>query len=393
MTRRGAGPLLARFLRARMSRSVSGVLLASLLAACSGAETPIATAAPASPAVVQPLPTPTADPEIAAAQALLAHRDAAWRAKDVEGAIALTATDAPAAFRLRERALAEIAAAGVLLAPERRTFVSFDQAGGLRVVNVVERDSQGRSRRLRYFMTPPGPNGDAARLTEPALASLGEEIVVPGARFVTRARPIDAEQVATALGYAEEAVPALVSVLGEVYRPTVAVTLAFAPTTVPDLPPLASAYTNGTVITFLSSQSSIVGGDESGPWSKTVVAHELAHVMLFARGTGPFVLSEGLPLWLTDDRRQPELDRIVAANAFWTLDHLIAGPKDATEFFAGYAQASSFVRYLAATHGVAKVLAAWEAGRTAPFPEAFSTAFGMTAEAAYGAWRDTLRRR
>jgi len=148
-----------------------------------------------------------------------------------------------------------------------------------------------------------------------------------------------------------------------------------------------------TEITFLSSQSSIVGGDEAGPWSKTVVTHELAHVLLFTRGTGPFVLSEGLPLWLTDDRRQPELDRIVAADGFWTLEHLVAGPKDATEFFAGYAQASSFVRYLAATHGPAKVIAAWEAGRGATFPEAFRTAFGITAEAAYGAWRDSLRRR
>ena len=376
-----------------MSGQIGGLLLALLLIACSGAETPIPTAPPAPPAVVRPLPTATADPEIAAALALLARRDAAWRAKDVDAALALGAPDAPAAFRLRERALAEIAAAGVLLAPERRIFVSFGSAAGLRVVNVAERDSQGRSRRLRYFTTPLGPNGEAARVTEPELASLGEEIVVPGARFVTRARAIDAEQAATALGYAEEAVPALVAVLGEAYRPTVAVTLAFAPTVVPDLPPLASAYTNGTVITFLSSQSGVAGGDESGPWSKTVVTHELAHVMLFARGTGPFVLSEGLPLWLTDDRRQPELDRIVAANAFWTLDHLIAGPKDATEFFAGYAQASSFVRYLAATHGTAKVLAAWEAGRAAPFPEAFTTAFGTTAEAAYGAWRGTLRQR
>lgn len=373
-----------------MTRRVAGLLLALLLAACSGAETPIATAAPPSPAVVQPLPTATADPEIASVQALLARRDAAWRAKDVEAAVALSGSDAPAAFRLRERALAEVAAAGVLLAPERRTFVSFGSAAGLRVVNVVERDSQGRSRRLRYFMTG---TSEVARLTEPALTVLGDEIVVSGARFVTRARAIDAEQAATAHGYAEDAIGALVAVLGEAYRPTVAVTLAFAPTVVADLPPLASAYTNESVITFLSSQSSIAGGDDSGPWSKTVVAHELAHVMLFTRGTGPFVLSEGMPLWLTDDRRQPELDRIVAANAFWTLDHLIAGPKDATEFFAAYAQASSFVRYLAATHGAAKVIAAWEAGRTVPFPEAFTTAFGMTAEAAYGAWRDTLRRR
>lgn len=373
-----------------MTRGVAGLLFALALGACAAPEAPIATAPPASPAVVRPLPTPTADPEVAAALALLARRDAAWQAKDPAAAATLTAADAPAAFRLREQALAEIAAAGVLLAPDRRSFVSFDTVAGLRVVNVVERDSQGRSRRLRYFLTG---NGEAVRLTEPTLAALGDETVVPGARFVTRARPIDAEQAATALGYAEAAVTALVAVLGDPYRPTVATILAFAPTVVPDLPPLASAYTVATEITFLSSQSSIVGGDEAGPWSKTVVTHELAHVLLFTRGTGPFVLSEGLPLWLTDDRRQPELDRIVAADGFWTLEHLVAGPKDATEFFAGYAQASSFVRYLAATHGPAKVIAAWEAGRGATFPEAFRTAFGITAEAAYGAWRDSLRRR
>lgn len=373
-----------------MTRRPVALVLALLLAACSAAEAPIATAPPASPAVVRPLPTATADPEIAAALALLTRRDEAWRTKNVDAAVALTATDAPAAFRLRERALAEIAAAGVLLAPERRSFVSFDTAAALRVVNVVERDSQGRSRRLRYFLTG---TGEAARLSEPALTALGEEIVVPGARFVTRARAIDAEQAATALGYAEDALPTLVAVLGEAYRPTVATTLAFAPSVVPDLPPLASAYTIKTEVTFLSSQSSIAGGDDAGPWSKTVVTHELAHVLLFTRGNGPFVLSEGLPLWLTDDRRQPELDRIVAASSFWTLEHLIAGPKDATEFFAGYAQASSFVRYLAATHGAAKVVAAWEGGRAVPFPEAFSTAFGITAEAAYGAWRENVRRR
>lgn len=373
-----------------MTRRIAALLCTLALAACAAPEAPIATAPPASPAVVRPLPTPTADPEVAAALALLARRDAAWRAKDPAAAAALIALDAPAAFRQREQALAAIAAAGVLLAPDRRSFVSFDAVAGLRAVNVVEQDSQGRSRRLRYFLAG---SGEAERLSEPTLAALGDEIVVSGARFVTRARPIDAEQAATALGYAEAALPALVAVLGEPYRPTVATTLAFAPTVVPDLPPLASAYTVGPEITFLSSQSSIVGGDDAGPWSKIVVTHELSHVLLFTRGTGPFVLSEGLPLWLTDDRRQPELDRIVAADGFWTLEHLVAGPKDATEFFAGYAQASSFVRYLAATYGPAKVIAAWEAGRAATFPEAFNSAFGITAEAAYGAWRDSLRRR
>lgn len=373
-----------------MTRRRGGeLLLALLLAACTGAVTPIASAPPASPPVIRPLPTPTVDPEIAAALALLARRDAAWQAKDVAAAVALSAPDSPP-FVARERALAEIAAAGVPLAPLRRTFVSFGSAGGLRAANVVEVDSQGRSRRLRYFLTG---TPDAALLSEPALAALGEEIVVSGARFVTKSRLIDVEQAATALGYAEAAIPALVAVIGEAYRPTVAITLAFAPTVVPDLPPLASAYTVGTVITFLSSQSSIAGGDDAGPWSKTVVTHEVAHVMLFTRGTGPFVLTEGLPLWLTDDRRQPELDRIVAANALWTLDHLVAGPKDATEFFAGYAQASSFVRYLVATHGAPKVLAAWEAGRGAPFAEAFATGLGTTPEAAYAAWRGTLGRR
>jgi hypothetical protein len=115
-------------------------------------------------------------------------------------------------------------------------------------------------------------------------------------------------------------------------------------------------------------------------------------VFLFTRGNGPFVLVEGIPLWLTDDRRQPELDRLVQANALWSLPHLVEGPANDVEFYAGYAQASSFVRYLAATYGDVAVLAAWESGASLPFEEAFARGFHVTPQSAHAAWRASLGR-
>jgi len=261
--------------------------------------------------------------------------------------------------------------------------------GTLRSITIAESDSQGRTRSVRYFGAGPL---DELRLTEPTPAQLGEARTITGDRFDTRAYPLDADGCATALAFAESALTTLVGRLGERYRPADRISLVCEPTIQPELPPLASAFTNGTTVTFLTSQSMIVATGPGADWSRTVVTHELSHVLLFQRGNGPFLLVEGLPLWLTDDRRQPELDRVVRANAVWTLDHLVEGPRDATEFFAGYAQASSFVRFLADTFGSDKVIAAWENGRALRFPISFESAFGVAPETAYAAWRASLTR-
>jgi hypothetical protein len=73
------------------------------------------------------------------------------------------------------------------------------------------------------------------------------------------------------------------------------------------------------------------------------------------------------------------------------MPHLLEGPRTLEEFFAGYAQASSFVSYLAARYGGRAVIAAWEAGRTAStIDEAFRTAFGVTTATAWADWRASL---
>ncbi|CAN5140359.1 hypothetical protein BH18CHL2_BH18CHL2_04440 [soil metagenome] len=99
-----------------------------------------------------------------------------------------------------------------------------------------------------------------------------------------------------------------------------------------------------------------------------------------------------MPLWLTDDRRQPELERLVVADALWSLDRLLDGPRDPSEFYAGYAQASSFVRFVAATYGDAAVIAVWEGGRRLTFPEAFRAGVGADTDAVHAAWRASLGR-
>ncbi|MGH2498860.1 MAG: hypothetical protein ACRDF0_02015, partial [Candidatus Limnocylindria bacterium] len=308
---------------------------------------------------------------------------------DVEGAAALVAADAPVEFRAREIALAEIAAKGTPLVPRSRTPVDLLRQGDLWELQAGEVDDQGRVRRVRYFAAGPL---DALRLSEPTAAALGEALSLPGERFETRARLIDAAQCQLALRYSEEALVALLGRLGEAYRPERRIVLNCSATVVPGLPVLASAYVRDAEITFLTSQSMVVFSDPGAQWARTVAAHELAHVLLFQRGTGPFFLIEGIPLWLTDDRRQNELDRLVAADALWTLEHLVEGPRDATEFFAAYAQAQSFVRFIATAYGDSAVIDAWEAGRTMPFADAFRSATGATPGDAYAAWRASLRR-
>ena len=359
------------------------LVIAALVTAC--AAPPVAVPSPI--AVAAPAPSP--DVTFVAFNRLLNARDAAWRAGDADAAVALVAAGAPAAFREQERQLALLVKAGVPLLPTRGPLIATYERDRVRWEEVVETDSQGRTRGVRYFASGPL---DALRLSEPGPADLGDLAVSTTDRFEVQSYAIDAEQCASALGYAEEALSALVVRLGEAYRPAGRATIVCAPTIRPELPALASAFTDGVTMTFLTSQSLIVRAGPAAAWSRTVVTHELSHVLLFARGTGPFVLLEGIPLWLTDDRRQPELDRIVAGGSFWTLAHLVAGPRDQTEFFAGYAQASSFVRFLASTYGEAKVIAAWEGGRSATFDEAFAGAFGVTPDVAYARWRASLAR-
>lgn len=361
------------------------ILLALVLAACTAP--PLVAPTSSVPAIVAPTPPP--DITFVAFARLLHDRDAAWRAGDVSAALALVAADAPVAFRERERQLAALAAQGVPLVPVRGAVNVTRERGSVRIIEILETDAQDRTRMVRYFGTGPL---DQLRLTEPPASELGEPMTTHGEHFDTRATTLDAESCATVLSYAEAALGPLVARLGEVYRPSRRATFECVPTVQPDLPPLASAYTRGSVVSMLTTPSLVVASGPAAAWSRTAVTHELAHVLLFTRGNGPFLMAEGIPLWLTDDRRQPELDRLVLANALWSLPHLIDGPANDVEFFAGYAQASSFMRFVAVTYGDAAVLSAWEGNGSLPFEEAFTRGFRVTPEAAYAAWRASLGR-
>jgi hypothetical protein len=263
------------------------------------------------------------------------------------------------------------------------------ERGSVRIIEILETDAQGRTRMVRYFGNGPL---DQLRLTEPPASELGEPVTTRGEHLDTRATTLDAESCATVLTYAEAALGPLVARIGEAYRLTRRPTFECLPTVQPDLPPLASAYTRGSVVSMLTTPSLVVASGPAAAWSRTAVTHELAHVLLFTRGNGPFLMAEGIPLWLTDDRRQPELDRLVQRDALWSLAHLVDGPANDVEFFAGYAQASSFMRFLAATYGDAAVISAWEGNGSLPFEEAFGRGFGVPPLAAYAAWRASLGR-
>jgi hypothetical protein len=356
------------------------VLVAIVLAACAAPQ-------PLPPAVIASTPPP--DLTFVAFSRLLSARDAAWRTGDVAAALALVAPDAPAAFRERERQLAALAAQGVPLVPARGPLILTRERGTVRIVEIIETDAQGRTRAVRYFGSGPL---DALRLTEPPASELGEPVTTRFEHFDTRATTLDAESCRAVYDYAEAALGTLVARLGEAYRLSGHPIFECVPTVQPELPPLASAYTRGRVVSLLTTPSLVVASGPGAAWARTVVTHELAHVLLFARGNGPFLMAEGIPLWLTDDRRQPELDRLIQANALWSLPHLIEGPANDVEFFAGYAQASSFMKFLAATYGDAAVLAAWESGASLPFVEAFTLGFRVTPQSAHAAWRASLGR-
>ena len=360
------------------------------LAACTAAPPiapPVAPAVAASPAPT-PSPSPTLPPQATAFLGLLAERDAAQRSGDLARVSAVLAPDAPKDFRERETAVADVIAKQHIAAPERR-FRSLGTVGGLTELEVMELDDQGRTRPIRYFASEVDGR---LLLTEPSPASLGASGSGMSDHFDVRAYALDAPQAATATVLLEDALTQLVARLGDAYRPAARIVVNCDPVAGRGVAPLASAYVTSGEIHFLTSSSMLVADGPGAEWSRTVVTHELSHVLLFARGNGPFLFVEGLPLWLTDDRRQPELDRIVAAGGIWELEHLVRGPADANEFFAAYAQASSFVRFVAATYGPRAPIAVWELGASAPFAEAFARGAGVPLADAYAAWRASLPR-
>lgn len=363
-------------------RALALLLAASLLPAG------VAIAPPPAPASLTTAPSapPTAAPTPHPFLALLEQRDRAQASGDVARALALVDPLAPAPFRAREEALAK-AIGKSRQAPPRRELVRAQIVNDLATVVVAELDDQGRARLVRYFLTQPAP-----LLTEAMAASFGEEITVGFPGGSVRHRAIDADQAAVLVAEAQRAVGALVARLGTEYTPRAPLVLVLRPDVVAELPPLASAYVAQGQVTFLSSASMLVPSGPGSAWTRTLVAHEVAHLLLFPRGSGSFLLNEGIPLWLTDDRRQPELDRLVAANALWTLEQLIDGPRDQSEFFAGYAQAAGFVRYTAERHGDRAAIAMWEAGRRVPFADAYREATGIGAAAAHIAWLASLGR-
>jgi hypothetical protein len=322
---------------------------------------------------------------------LLAARDRAQRSCDATQVSAtLDLQTTPPEFRERELTLGRIVCERQATPPVRQLVTVSGGAGsdlGLVVATLQETDDQARTRLVRYFVNFVG----ATRLSEPHLDRLGPVRTRAGNGFEIRHRDMDADQAAATERIATDAITSLVARLGEAYRLQRPFTITLAPTTVAGLPAVASGFVNDRDITLLSSQSMVVDAGPGSEWAKRVVTHEVAHILLFQRGRGAWLLVEGIPLWLTDDRRQPELDRLVASNALWELGHLVEGPRDLAEFFAGYAQASSFVRYLAATYGDRAVIAAWEAGRTMPFEQAFRIAFGVAAADAHAVWRASLR--
>lgn len=363
---------------------IARLFLAALLAASCVAAPPLVESPPPPTATASPSPTP--DPVAARILGLLELRDVAQRSGDDEAVLALLDPDAPAVFRERELALADVTRERGAGPPERAEPEYEEGPTGDLVATVLETDDQPRTRQVRYFFSSDGQ----MRFSEPAEEDLGPERVRTTDRLEIRYRDIDAAQALAVERLAQEGLQAMLARLGEDYRPGERISITLAPTAVEDLPAVASGFVRDGRITLLSSQSMLVAEGPAAEWSRTVIAHEIAHVMLLPRGRGPFFLLEGIPLWLTDDRRPDELARAIAADALWDLPHLIEGPRSLAEFFSGYAQASSLTRYLAETYGEAAVMAAWESGRSMDFAEAFRSAFGLSADEAHAAWRARL---
>lgn len=338
------------------------------------------------------LPSPSEIPEFAKGiLALLSERDGHALSGKLERVAPLLDQSAPAAFRDRQLELARVEFERSAAVPDRRFLAlggGLGSAEGLLRLEVAETDDQGRVRRIRYWANSAG----TLRLSEPHVDRLGALQTISTESFDISFYEVDRPQALVAQRIATEAIEELVRVLGPEYRAARRLVITLSPVTVPSLPAVASGFVNEDGITLLSSASMIVAEGPGATWARTVLEHEIAHVLLFQRGTGPWLLVEGIPLWLTDDRRQPQLDRLVANGALWELDHLVGGPRTPAEFFVAYAQASSFVRYLAATYGERKVIELWELGRTSRFAEGFESVFGVPATTAYASWRASLPR-
>ncbi|MDE3193412.1 MAG: hypothetical protein KGN00_06965 [Chloroflexota bacterium] len=359
----------------------------------SASPTPAAAATATVAPTPAPSPSPTPDRAAEDAMQLLALRDEAQVKGDEKALSGLLDDNASPEFHAREVGLLHAAHDRGAAAP-KRTFLGRAEIAGeaVQAIEVAEDDDQGRTRRVRYFFS----FACCTRLTEPTSAELdawlGPLRTLTGNGYSIRYRDIDADEAHAADGYARDALTSLPARLGDTYRLSRPLTITLAPTTISALPAQASGYTNGGEVTLLSSASMIVASGPGADWARIVVTHEISHVLLFAHGNGPWALAEGIPLWLTGDRRQPQLDRLVAANAIWDLPHLQGGPRADAEFYAAYAQASSFVRYLAATYGDRAVVAAWEAGSSGRSVDAtFRTAFGVGVADAYAGWRASLR--
>lgn len=296
---------------------------------------------------------------------------------------------APAAFRDAQASLLFAFSQRPAATFVERTVLATRTRLGLLEAEVLERDDQGRARQRRAWFSGPL---DALRQTEPALAELGTERVETAGPFRFVYRELDAPQLVVAKTLGEKWLGTYASRLGGAYAARRTIEVRFAPTqeTWPEgLPAVASAAVARGVFYVLSSSAMLASDGDAGRLADVVVGHELAHVLLDGRGArgGGFLLNEGLPLWLTDDRREPELARLVGRGEIWDLPHLLAGPADESEFFAAYAQASSFVRYVAERFGERAPIALWGAASVPSFDRAARDALGVGGAELHADWR------
>jgi hypothetical protein len=334
-------------------------------------------------------PTPTPPPEQRAILRQLAAKDAAMRSGDHSSLGELLDPNAPQAFRDSQAALLVSASRRSPPPFIDRTVLATRERLGLLEAELLERDDQGRARQRRVWFSGPL---DALRQTEPPTADLGPERVDEEARFRFIYRDLDAPQVAVARALGERWLQTYATRLGDGYAPRRTIEVRFAPTQESwpqGLPALASAAVSRGVFYVLSSTAMLTASGDAAAFTDVVVGHELAHVLLDGRGrrVGGFLLSEGIPLWLTEDTRATELARLVRRGELWPLDQLLRGPQDDAEFFAAYAQASSFVHFVAGRFGSRAPLELWEASAQAPsFDAAARLALGRSAAELHRDW-------
>jgi hypothetical protein len=340
------------------------------------------------PAEAEPTATP---PDHAAVLRHFAAKDIAFRSGNAAALGELLDPAAPEAFRAAQTAMLAVAAQRAGVPTLGRQVVATRARGDLLEAEYLEYDDQDRTRMLRAWFSGPL---DALRQTEPALATLGEVETQETADFSFSYRALDRAQVEAVRAQGGRWLRFYAGRLGERYAPRGKIEVRFVPTFEgrPErLPPLASAAVTGGVFYVLSSSTMITADGPAAYWSTVVVGHELAHVLLRGRRSGGFLLTEGLPLWLTGDRREDELSRLRDAGALWDLPRLLAGPRADGEYFAAYAQASSFVRFVAERHGENAPVALWEAAaRQSTFDAATRDALGLSAAALYADWREAL---